>query len=157
MRLTTREASGVTMLPLLSNDADRDGGIGNDESEGMGNDGGDSETTGIDVDDSESIGVDVDEYKEGMGVGECRERMGIGDDKCEDTDIGTDKGLGVDTEEGNELSKEGSVDIDDSDSVYRSGPSGSSSDSSTGSSSGSGSKTSYCSERESNTEEFKDD
>jgi hypothetical protein len=53
------------------------------------------------------------------------------------------------TDEENKLSKEGSVDIDNSDSVCNSG--------SSGSSSGSVSKSSNCRERESSTEEFKDD
>ena len=56
------------------------------------------------------------------------------------------------TDEGSKLSKEVSVDIDNSDSVYNFGSSGSSR-----STSGSTSKSSSCSERESNTEEFNDD
>ena len=57
------------------------------------------------------------------------------------------------TDEGSKLSKEGSVDIDnsDSDSIC------SSASGSPCSTSGSVSKISYCNERESNTEEFKDD
>ena len=97
--------------------------------------------------------------------------MGIGDAECEDIVIGTVKGLGVDYEinplvfsyklkslkiltsdEGSKLSNEGSVDIDDSDFVCNSGSSGTSR-----STSGSTSKSSSCNERESNTEEFKDD
>jgi hypothetical protein len=55
------------------------------------------------------------------------------------------------TDEGSKLLKEGSVDIDNSDSVCNSGSSGSSR-----STSASASKSSNCSERESNTEEFND-
>ena len=54
------------------------------------------------------------------------------------------------TDERTKLSKEGSVDIDNPDSVCNSGSSGFSC-----SISGSVSKSSYCSERESNTEELK--
>jgi hypothetical protein len=151
------------MLLLLNKDTGMDGGSGDVECEGMSIDGDESEDTGI--------VVDVDECKEGIVVGdECKDGTEIGDAECEDTDIGTVKGLGVDyeviqldsgqltyleiltTDDGRELSKEGSVDIDNADSVCNPGSCGSSR-----STSGSASKSSNCRERESNTEEFKDD
>ena len=62
------------------------------------------------------------------------------------------KYLEILTADEGKLIKDGSVDIDNSDSVCNSGTSGISR-----STSGSASKSSNCSERESNTEEFKDD
>jgi hypothetical protein len=52
---------------------------------------------GTDDDEYEGIGVDVDECKEGMGDGDDERKEGtcIGDDERE-TDIGTDKGPGID-------------------------------------------------------------
>jgi hypothetical protein len=132
------------MLLLLNKDTGMDGGSGDVECEGMSVDDDESEGMGIDV--------DVDDSREGMVIGdECKDGTGIGDTDCEDTDIGTVKGLGVDADEASKL-KEVSVDIDNSDSVCNSGLCGSSR-----STSGSASSSSNCSERESNTEEFKDD
>jgi len=70
-----------------------DGGSGDVECEGMSIGGDESEDTGVDV--------DVDDGKEGRVrvIGdECKDGTGIGDAECEDTDIGTVKGLGVNYE-----------------------------------------------------------
>jgi hypothetical protein len=77
------------MLLLLNKDTGIDGGNGDVECEGMSIVSEESEDMGIDV--------DVDEGKEGMVIGdECKDSTGIGDAECEDTDIGTVSGLGVD-------------------------------------------------------------
>ena len=92
VKLTVREASGVTIM-LLNKDRGMDGGSGDVGCEGMSIDGDESVGMGIDV--------EVDDSKEGMVIGdECKDGTvtGIGGAECEDTDIGTVKGQGVDYE-----------------------------------------------------------
>ena len=77
------------MLLLLNTDTGMDGGSGDGECEGM----------TIDGDEYMGNDVDVDEGKEGMVDDECKDgagSAGISDAECEDADIGTVKGLGVD-------------------------------------------------------------
>jgi hypothetical protein len=79
------------MLLLLNRDTGTDGGSGDVECEGMSIDG--DECEGMEID------VVVDECKEGMVIDdECKDGTGIGNAECEDTDIGTVTGLGVDYE-----------------------------------------------------------
>ena len=68
-----------------------DGSSGDVECEGM----------SVDSDDSEGMEIDVDieDCKEGMVISdECKDGTGIGDADCEDMEIGTVKGLGIDYE-----------------------------------------------------------
>jgi hypothetical protein len=78
------------MLLLLNTDTGMDSGSGDVECEGM----------TIDGDEGMGNDDDVDEGKEGMVIDdECKDdagSAGIGDAECEDTDIGTVKGLDVD-------------------------------------------------------------
>ena len=69
----------------------------------MDGDSGDVGCEGMSIDGDESVGmgidVEVDDSREGIGD-ECKDGTvtGIGGAECEDTDIGTVKGLGVDYE-----------------------------------------------------------
>ena len=91
VKWTAREASGIIILLLPNKDTGMDGGSGDVECEGM----------SIDSDNSEGMGIDVDieDCKEGMVISdECKDGTGIGDADCEDMEIGTVKGLGIDYE-----------------------------------------------------------